>query len=85
MLRDVCQSPITAERKHLTLAGQVRVGAGVLPKEEAIEEISMSFPGRPEGQCLPRRNRASKTTEARRNLKLEVVMELQAVEQGDER
>lgn len=65
-------------------SGWTGQGGEVLPKGEAIEEISISFPGRLEGLCLPGRDKVNKT-EARMNWMLDVVMELQAVEQGDKR
>ena len=37
-------------------------GREVLLKGEVTKKISISFPGRLEGQCLPGKDRADKTT-----------------------
>ena len=51
MSEGISWSPVTTEKKHLTLLD--RPSGEVLPKGEAIGEISINFPGSLEGQCLP--------------------------------
>lgn len=61
MSEGTCWSPVTTERKHLTLPD--RQGGEVLPEGEAIGEVSISFPGKLEGQCLLGRDKASEAVQ----------------------